>query len=66
MVNPELLKEFIAANIKELLKENLKIDIISDTLFGTLNITVSYDDIEITSTSIYSSDVEELLRKERW
>ncbi|WVT33193.1 hypothetical protein PS49_89 [Aeromonas phage PS49] len=58
--------EEIRALLKEMLKENLTIEVRNDSLFGTLEVEVKFDDELITSSSIYRSDVENLLRKDLW
>lgn len=58
--------EEIRALLKEMLKENLTIEVSNDSLFGTLEVEVKFDDELITSSSIYRSDVENLLRKDLW
>ncbi|WZB37547.1 hypothetical protein [Erwinia phage COW86c] len=62
MMNPEEIR----ALLKEMLKENLTIEVRNDSLFGTLEVEVKFDDELITSSSIYRSDVENLLRKDLW
>ena len=49
--------EEIRALLKEMLKENLTIEVSNDSLFGTLEVEVKFDDELITSSSIYRSDV---------
>ncbi|WOF01218.1 hypothetical protein vBEnt31_000089 [Enterobacter phage vB_Ent31] len=58
--------EEIRALLKEMLKENLTIEVRNDSLFGTLEVEVKFGDELITSSSIYRSDVENLLRKDLW
>lgn len=58
--------EEIRALLKEMIKENLTIEIRNDSLFGTLEVEVKFDDELITSASVYRSDVENLLRKDLW
>lgn len=58
--------EEVRALLKEMLKENLTIEVRNDSLFGTLEVEVKFDDELITSSSIYRSDVENLLRKDLW
>ncbi|UVD32470.1 hypothetical protein ENTB43_034 [Enterobacter phage Entb_43] len=58
--------EEIRALLKEMLKENLTVEVRNDSLFGTLEVEVKFDDELITSSSIYRSDVENLLRKDLW
>lgn len=58
--------EEIRALLKEMLKENLTIEVRNDSLFGTLEIELKFDDELITSASVYRSDVENLLRKDLW
>lgn len=52
--------------LKEMIKENLTIEVRNDSLFGTLEIELKFDDELITSASVYRSDVENLLRKDLW
>lgn len=67
MLSPEMLKDFIKLNtkeiLKEILKEELEIDIQRDTTFGTLEVVISYAGEEVTRTSIWGSDIESLLGK---
>lgn len=65
-MNPEQLKEFIKLYLKDMLQENLTIEVRNDSLFGTLEVEVKFDDELITSASVYRSDVENLLRKDLW
>ncbi|ULA52596.1 hypothetical protein [Enterobacter phage vB-EclM_KMB20] len=58
--------EEIRALLKEMLKENLTVEVRNDSLFGTLEVEVKFDDELITSASVYRSDVENLLRKDLW
>ncbi|SCN45775.1 hypothetical protein KNT70_gp082 [Cronobacter phage Pet-CM3-4] len=58
--------EEIRALLKEMLKENLTIEVRNDSLFGTLEVELKFDDELITSASVYRSDVENLLRKDLW
>lgn len=61
-MNPEEIRAFLLV----MLKENLTIEVRNDSLFGTLEVEVKFDDELITSSSIYRSDVENLLRKDLW
>ncbi|AHI60992.1 hypothetical protein VPA32_orf092 [Klebsiella phage vB_KpnM_VPA32] len=61
-MNPEEMRVLL----KEMIKENLTIEVRNDSLFGTLEIELKFDDELITSASVYRSDVENLLRKDLW
>lgn len=61
-MNPEEMR----ALLKEMIKENLTIEVRNDSLFGTLEVELKFDDELITSASVYRSDVENLLRKDTW
>lgn len=66
MLTPDQLKEFIKLNLKELLKENLTIDISAASFGSTIDVEVLFDGEKVCGASIWGSDIENLLRKDDW
>lgn len=62
-MNHNDVKDFVKLYIKELLAEELKIEVNKNNLFGTLDIEVKFDDEVLTTASIWGSDIENLLER---
>lgn len=66
MLNPEQMKELIKLNLKELLKENLTIEIAPRGFGCTIDVDIFFDEEKICGAYIWGSDIENITRKDTW
>lgn len=66
MLSPEQMKELIKLNLKELLKENLTIEIATRGYGSTIDVDIFFDEEKICGAYIWGSDIENITRKDTW